>query len=150
MVFTDLGFTGTRNALVAWQTMTVLSMLDYHRALGFTRFHHGDCTGADEFAARWALDLGYYVICHPPEIATHRAFTYAHETRPPLPYLDRNTEIVRESHAGLAVPNSSVPRERSGTWSTIRKMVDARVPYWVVSPDRLWCGTPGRDTLVPQ
>jgi hypothetical protein len=139
-----LGYTGTRDTLTHWQVSMVEHMLRYHHALGYTKFHHGDCVGADEFAARQAYGLGYWVVAHPPTNEHLRAFAPAHEVRPALPYLERNQCIVMESHAALAVPDSEIPQPRSGTWSTINKLAVAGVPYWVIHPQGCWASTPTR------
>lgn len=145
---TSIGFTGTQNVLIAWQKKAIRSLLRYHRALGFTEFHHGDCVVADEFAATCAWKFGYHVVCHPPVNERLRAFTSYHEIRPALEYLDRNTEIVNDAHIGIAAPDSEVPKPRSGTWSTIRKMADIHLPRIVITPTTFWACTP--DNPLPK
>lgn len=138
VVRTDIGYTGTRESLTHFQIEQVGYFLRHHRNLGFTRFHHGDCIGADAYAAWVAYELGYWVISHPPANNRLRAFAKSHEVRPCVDYLIRNGHIVAESHLGLVVPHSELPVERSGTWSTLRRFSAAEVPYWVVSPTRIW------------
>lgn len=133
-----LGFTGTRNYLTRFQTERVEGFLGHYFRIGFTRFHFGDCVGADAYAAHVAWDLGYHLVCHPPVNDKLRAFSRAHEFRPPADYLIRNTHIVNESHLGLVVPHSEVPVEHSGTWSTLNKFARKGIPYLVVSPTRMW------------
>lgn len=145
---THLGFTGTRQAINAWQKHMVFQLLNYHYALGFRYFHHGGCVGADEFAATSAHRLGYTIIKHPPLKADLQANTMCHELRQPLPYLDRNTEIVRESVAGIAVPHTTESVVYSGTWSTIRKFHTANIPHWIITPIWCWSVIP-TDTGVP-
>lgn len=137
-----IGYTGTRQALTSFQVTMVESLLRYHYAIGYTEFHHGDCVGADEFAAVVAYDLGFRVVSHPPVYEHLRAFAKAHEIQAPLPYLERNTAIVQESQVALAVPNSELPKTGSGTWSTIRKFSQSRIPCWVIGPHRCWVSTP--------
>ena len=71
-------------------------------------FHHGDCKGADAAAAYLARKIGYYVVAHPPDIKTYRAFVNSHEEVPQKPYLERNRHIVEASNLILSVPRKMV------------------------------------------
>jgi hypothetical protein len=97
--------------------------IDRLRALliewGASELHHGDCVGFDAQAHEVAVSLGIRTVIHPPENPKARAFCEGDEVRSPLPYLDRNKNIVRETERMIAAPRG--PEElRSGTWSTVR------------------------------
>jgi hypothetical protein len=83
-------------------------------------FHHGDCVGADEQAAKLAAKFGYHIIGHPPIEASGRANFPSAIERDPKPFLARNLDIVRESELILATPKEYDEVRRSGTWATIR------------------------------
>ena len=134
----DLGFTGTRQHINPWQQYMLDQLLRYHRLLGFRRFHHGDCVGADAYAAMVAAQFGYYVIAHPPIDPKLRAYAHSHEIRDPKPYHNRNADIVSESDVGIVVPHTEVVVSHSGTWSTYAKMHAAELPCWVITPSSCW------------
>jgi hypothetical protein len=142
MTLVDLGFTGTRQRPTEWQIAMLRCHLAYHRGLGFTQFHHGDCVGADAIAAAIARELGYTIIGHPPDNDSLRAHYPSDRDEAPLPYQHRNEVIVLVAQAALAVPNTVDPQTRSGTWSTIRKLKLAKRPTWVIAPDRMWSVVP--------
>jgi hypothetical protein len=137
-----LGYTATREQINPWQSGTVENLLRYHFAIGFTEFHHGDCVGGDDFAARVAYSLGYRVISHPPLHSGLRAYAPAHFVHDPKPYHERNSDIVSSCSGAIGVPNTNTPRPRSGTWCTLVKLSSANIPYWVVSPSGMWAVTP--------
>lgn len=119
----NLGFTGTQyERYVTWDRQQELRRLlktFYDR--GFRHFHHGDCIGADEVAARIAREEDYIIVGHPPTIVTKRAYVKSDIWFEPMPYLKRNRVIVDVSAALLALPKKvNVEEQRSGTWSTIR------------------------------
>jgi hypothetical protein len=152
---THLGFTGTRHALTAWQMHMIDTLIRYHRMLGFTYFHAGDCVSADDFAMRTAYNHGFRVICHPPIRTTLRAYAPCHEMRMTKDYLTRNNEIVAESHAGIGVPNIEVTSVTgacnlagSGTWYTINRMIEARLPHWIVTPTTAYCSELARSSAL--
>jgi hypothetical protein len=111
-----VGVTGSRTGASPEQLSWLLSKLVDLRA---DVLHHGDCVGVDAQAHALALDLGLRVVVHPPSDPKHRAYCEGGELRPELPYLERDREIVRESQHLLALPAGS-PRQRSGTWATVR------------------------------
>lgn len=109
-----VGFTGTRRGLTAAQRDSL------RRELGnVTRFHHGDCVGADAEAHAIASALGAWRVSHPAAHA-QRAFTENDEERDPRPPLDRNHDIVDDSDELIACPGAYLEECRSGTWATVR------------------------------
>ena len=113
-----IGFTGSRTALIIPQNIWVTKRLKelYESDV---EFHHGDCIGKDESVHRLAKNLGYKIVIHPPKNNVLRAYCKGDEWRDPLPYIERNHEIVDETTVLLAIPD--VPEVmRSGTWATIR------------------------------
>ena len=121
-----IGFTGTREGMSGMQLEAVRQTLERIEARPFQRrlieFHHGDCIGADQEAARVAAALGMRIITHPPIEAGSRAFTqfsHACDVREAKPYLERNRAIVDECELLVAAPKGPEQR-RSGTWTTVR------------------------------
>lgn len=137
----DVGFTGTQHGMTDEQKQRISDLLYGLQSFGSihpaTRFHHGDCIGADVEAARIARSWGYRIIVHPPEAERKRAFNAGDEERTPLPYLERNHAIVHESRdMMLACPAGYDERIRgSGTWATIRFARKVNVPLIIVYPD---------------
>lgn len=119
-----IGFTGTQKGLTPNQkTKIVNSLIEITKDLPLNErmdFHHGDCIGADEEAFDLALELGFYIIQHPPINKYKRAFTDADEIREPKPYLERNHAIVDETDILIACPGETTEQLRSGTWATVR------------------------------
>jgi hypothetical protein len=85
-------------------------------------FHHGDCVGADAEAHDIAIDMGLYVVIHPPTDPKHRAWCEPNEMRDEFPYLERNHNIVDEAVNLFAAPGTNWEVRRSGTWATVRYM----------------------------
>lgn len=128
----SVGFTGTREGLTVPQTQALIRIFETPPYL----LHHGDCVGADAEVHEIARRAGVKtIIVHPPREDALRAFCTADELRLPLPYLDRNRNIVGESSILLAAPNSTRERKRSGTWSTVRYARRLRRPVLLVFPD---------------
>ena len=109
--------------------MSIPQMCAFHDAFKFIcldeeqhEFHHGDCVGADEQAHK--IISKFYpqviIVLHPPENNSSRAFCESKHSRAPLPYLDRNKEIVKETDFIFAAPKTNTEILRSGTWSTVR------------------------------
>lgn len=112
-----VGFTGTRIELTFKQVDALDGVLA--AVEGPAELHHGDCVGADAWAARRAAAFRYRVVSHPPTENGYRAWIPATEMREPKPYLERNRAIVDETERLIAVPDGP-ERVRSGTWSTVR------------------------------
>lgn len=103
-------------------------------------FHHGDCIGADNQAAKGARLAGFRIIGHPPAVSAKRAFFPSDELWPVADYLVRNRAIVNQSQEMLATPGEMTEQLRSGTWSTIRFARRIGKPCHVILPDgRLQC-----------
>lgn len=114
---TVVGFTGTQEGMSDYQKRVLRASLE-----GVRELHHGDCIGADAEADAIARELGITVVIHPPSDPKKRAFC----AKPgdvvwePLPYLERNHDIVDEADVVIGTPKSGVEVLRSGTWATIR------------------------------
>lgn len=130
---TILGFTGTRAGMTAAQEKVLVKVL---ARLKPSEVHHGDCIGADlEFHLRAAsLVPQPLIILHPPENGKQRSFCTADVVCEPLPYLQRNREIVQATNMLLATPGSEREVMRAGTWATIRYAREARKPSIVIYP----------------
>lgn len=129
-----VGFTGTRNGLTDPQTAALATLLV---SLAPLTLHHGDCIGADARAHEIALAAGWPIVLHPPSAHFLQAHCQAWtERREPLPYLERNQQIVRECSVLVACPDGP-ELARSGTWSTVRFARQMGRPVTVVWPDGL-------------
>ena len=129
-----VGVTGSRNLLVmASQFVEADQVLRALYRKGARELHHGDCVGADAHLANFARHIGYRLICHPPENSSKRAWVESDETRDPLPYLDRNQQIVDETDCLIAMPDGPEVL-RSGTWATVRRARAKGIPIKVIAP----------------
>jgi len=100
------------------------------------KFHHGDCEGGDVEGAACAIDLGYYIVCHPPISPRHRGwFKQNDETRVQYEYVVRDHHIVDESQVLIAAPHTSYEIVRSGTWTTMRYARSLKRKIYVIKPD---------------
>ena len=117
-----IGFTGTQEGLTKQQTQVLKEALEYYIELGWhTQFHHGDCIGADREFHNLAKEYGFYIVLHPPDISTKRAFcSDVRFTYPVKPYLERNHDIVNSSDVLIVCPKTKEEVIRSGTWATYR------------------------------
>lgn len=124
-----IGFTGTRLGMSARQLSELTKLLE---ALDVDEIHLGDCLGADAEAYMVARDLGITTIGHPPIKEQHRANLQYDRTQNPLPFLERNGEIVEASEFLIAAP--AMPRSpRGGTWFTVRYAERAGVPVQILN-----------------
>lgn len=134
----DVGFTGTQRGMTVEQWNTLCRMLNV-RAPG--TLHQGDCLGSDHHAVGAACLLRHQhgvvfrIICHPPDNSSKRAFAFADEVRPALPYLTRNKNIVHACQELIATPYEADEQLRSGTWSTVRYARRLGKPVHVILPD---------------
>lgn len=114
-----VGFTGTQHGMTNLQKLMFVGVL---ARLCPNQFHHGDCIGADAEADALVREHApkCFIVIHPPEDETKRAFCHAHKVMPPKPYLDRNRAIVFACEELVAAPQDRVEEIRSGTWMTIR------------------------------
>lgn len=136
-----VGFTGSRLGMTDAQAKSIVEIL---MAIKPAVVVHGDCVGADaDFDALVSEFKIAGVKCRieiRPGTDRHgrspyRAYTHNAATiHPPRSYLVRNEDIVKQSDALIACPGGTMPEQRSGTWSTVRKAVKHRVPVYIVMP----------------
>jgi hypothetical protein len=126
-----VGVTGTREGATEYQLNKLRSVLKY---LNGSEFHHGDCKGVDEQAAKIAKELGYKIICHPPSDDYLRAFFPYDETRDPAGYLKRDRAIVDECEILLVVPLQEEWQPKGGTWYTHDYAVKIYKPFNIIWP----------------
>ena len=132
----NFGFTGTQNGMTPLQKKAFWQFLrGYHSSNIIKEFHHGDCEGADKEAHDMAVYLGVYVVVHPPENSLKRAWCSGNREEKPLPYLKRNTEIVKACDMLIATPKEQEEVLRSGTWATIRRARKQNKPYLIICPE---------------
>lgn len=110
-----VGVTGTRSGMTETQFFLVKGFLE---SLKGAELHHGDCVGVDAEVAMLAQELGYKIVCHPPEKDDLRAYVPAHEMREPFSYFRRNRNIVDECDMLIVVPYQSSQQAHGGTWYT--------------------------------
>lgn len=128
-----VGFTASRTSRPDEQVTAMNEVFKLLWSSGYTTFHHGDCVGGD--VQGWLYATQYFrIVSHPPEIPTLRAFLAAVEVREPKPYLERNRDIVDETHVLVALPDGP-ERVRSGTWSTVRYAHKVARSVYVIWPD---------------
>lgn len=120
----SLGFTGTREGLSGYQRNVLKAVLKY-----YDEVHHGDCVGADDQFDDLAAAAGCSIIIHPPSNPKLRAYCHRKEdgaqrfVHKPLPYLDRNKDIVDDTDRTIGCPKEKYepkPARGQGTWSAIR------------------------------
>lgn len=130
------GFTGTRDGLTMKQKKALVDLLFM---LAPRQLQHGDCVGADAEVHDMALNLGIQVAIRPPDDPRLRAFCLTHNgyvvVHPEKPYLERNHDIVNDTHYLIACPNTRKPVLRSGTWATIRYASKRHKVVFLVYPD---------------
>lgn len=112
-----IGFTGTQEGMTLAQKTRFSAVI---RGLRPTEFHHGDCVGADAEAHDLAVGVAKKIVIHPPDSDAKRAFCPSKTVRSPRPYLERNQDIVNETHMLIAAPKANSEQLRSGTWATVR------------------------------
>ena len=127
-----VAFTGTRRGVTLPQSQALTTWLD--RCVRGT-FLHGDCIGADAYAAQRARDLGWMVECYPCTIAAKRAYAGGHVIHDPAPPLVRNRAMVDRCDVLVACPGEAIEQLRSGTWATIRYARKIGRPVVLVLPD---------------
>lgn len=133
-----IGFTGTRQRPTEAQRLALAKLLEMS---GAEELRHGDCTGADAVAHHIALALRELrglprIVIHPPVGEVYRANCQgADEVLPVQEYLIRNRAIVDATDRLVALPQSAVEKQRSGTWSTIRFARYRKKPVVIIFPD---------------
>jgi len=138
---THIGFTGTRRGMTSEQEAQLRTI--FHEVAGVdTVLHHGDCIGADYQAHKLAWYMGWRIEVHPCDIDNLRADSHIAYPSPTtivhpayLP-LTRDRHIVKASSKLIATPHGYREIKRgSGTWYTIRRGLDARIPVFIIFPD---------------
>jgi len=127
-----VGFTGTREGMTEAQKSTISAMLGEPR---ITWVHHGDCVGADAEFHKLAKDWDLWVTVHPPSDDRLRAFCQGNWVMAPLPYLDRNRNIVDASTILFAAPKETMEARKGGTWYTVRYARKIGREVMIVWPD---------------
>jgi hypothetical protein len=144
-----VGFTGTRNGMSDSQAYFFQHLLYTLKPI---KFHHGDCVGADS-NAHWLVtrfDSSIKIIGHPPILDMYRGYNTCDELRKEKKYLDRNYDIVDESHVLIACPKGSAEELRSGTWATIRYADKKGKEIYLISDSGIWRWKNGRRKLIRQ
>lgn len=126
-----VGITGTRSGMTAEQKFLVQGFL---ASVQGTELHHGDCVGADAEVAIMAQELGYRIVCHPPEKADLRAWVPADEMRDAFSYFRRNRNIVDECDVLLVVPYQNSHQTEGGTWYTFDYAIKKSVRTEIIWP----------------
>lgn len=126
-----IGITGTREGANEYQLEEVRAFLAEFKG---SELHHGDCKGVDEQVAAIAKELGYRIVCHPPESDYLRAYFPYDECREPLGYLRRDRNIVDETDMLIVVPLQNEWQPKGGTWYTHDYAKKKEKPYIVVWP----------------
>jgi hypothetical protein len=127
-----VGMTGTREGMSKEQKKEVKKILTDLKA---TKFHHGDCVGADAEAHAIAKKLGLFVTIHPPKEDALRAWCDGDIILRKYPYMKRNHNIVDGCDYLIATPATCIEEKRSGTWATIRYAIHVKKPLIVIYPD---------------
>lgn len=137
-----VGFTGTQKGMTRAQGESFCKIF---KKLNAIEFHHGDCIGADTHAHKIVDELfDAKIIIHPPTNKSKRAFSESNDIRKPLPYLDRNKNIVDSSYVIIATPAQHDEIIRSGTWSTIRYAKKLNKECYIIFPDGSVEKSPGK------
>jgi hypothetical protein len=127
-----VGVTGTREGATDEQ---ILRIIQYMFNLGAdNELHHGDCVGADIQVAAIAKELGWKIVCHPPEKTEYQGSFGGDELRPAKDYYTRNRNIVNETEVLMVVPKQSAPQKQGGTWYTHDYAVKNNKPVEVFYP----------------
>lgn len=152
-----IGFTGTGRAPLTQPQRERLA-LELARRVSpeGLEVHLGDCVHADaechELATRLReTGLPVRTVGHPPLDGSKRANCVYDEEREPREYLPRDEDIVREGEDELlACPRYWGEERRSGTWTTVRRGLEAGRTVLLIWPDgttadgREWYQTFGR------
>ena len=135
-----IGITGTREGMTDWQAKELCKVL---LELKGSELHHGDCAGVDIQAAAIAKELGYRIVCHPPESDYLRGFFPYDEAREPANYLKRDRAIVDACDVLLVIPLQMEWQPKGGTWYTHDYAKKTGKPFNVIWPEPLpWEGDP--------
>ena len=131
-----VGVTGTRNEITRKQFDALIDLiLKLDEAFPALEFHHGDCVGADDTAARLFKLRGIKIVCHPPIKEDLRAFSPSHEFREPKGYFERNRAIVDEVDFLIVIPKDMEHKDQGGTWYTHDYAVKKGKPLKILWPE---------------
>jgi len=129
-----VGVTGTQQGWTRHQKVAFTLLI---ADLDITEFHHGDCVGCDEQAARVVkkrFSLGI-LHCHPPDDPKKRAYVSGGTIYPEKPYLERNKDIARACELLIVLPKTAQYSIRSGTWHTYRCALAMDKGIIVIGPE---------------
>ena len=139
-----IGFTGTQEGCQSNQLAVLRHWLTKLSLLDFEWMRNGDCVGADaQAAAIWRDDLAMRLFIHPPVVRSKRAYLRHDDKTVPLPYLERNEDIVNASTLLVATPAEMSEQRRGGTWYTIRYANRRSKPHLIIFPDGSYVGRNG-------
>ena len=132
-----LGFTGRADGMSEPQRVGVRVILEE-----FISFYpnrqpvglHGDALGADKDFYDICEELGIPSWCRPCSGA-NRAHTGSKVVAEVTTPMVRNRAIVAESHLLIATPPTPEFIKHSGSWATLKYMVKAAKPVFLVKPD---------------
>ena len=137
-----LGFTATRKGCTSAQLKSAAEVLERLRP---SLVNQGCCLGGDaELTQLLVMKIAdeslpeCTVVGHPSTnkgMTSEVALTLCDEVHQPLPPLERNGNIVANSEALLACPETAEEVVRSGTWATIRKARKHGLPIYLILPD---------------
>lgn len=158
-----VGFTGTRNGMTDAQRRRVLEIVQTLHGLGYMRYIHGGCMGADfdfheivtanPYRAEVRVYPSNYWKTYPPQVRTalggKKPTDAAVQTAwyslgatfvaAPAPPLDRNCLMMRyTAECGgvvIATPKSFEEEQRSGTWHAVRRVRALKAKLHIVWPD---------------
>jgi hypothetical protein len=128
-----IGVTGTRSGMTEYQKKEVTTMLAKFGSSNY--LHHGDCVGVDVEVAQIARELGYHIICHPPEKDDLRGFFYSDSYELPKSYFARNRDIVDSTDFLFVVPYQMEWQLNGGTWYTHDYAVKKKKPLKIFWPE---------------
>lgn len=127
-----VGVTGTRSGMTQGQRAQAYQFLVDAQGV---ELHHGDCVGVDVEVAELARDLGYKIVCHPPEIDSLRGYADYDVTHNPKSYFARNRDIVDECDILLVIPYQTSHQTQGGTWYTHDYALKKNKPVHVIFPE---------------
>lgn len=129
-----IGFTGTQKGLTTKQLISLKEFLDTVQ-YKILEFHHGDCIGADTEFHNICSEYYSNIIIHPPIYENKRSFCKGTIILDKKDYLDRNHDIVDDTHVLLVCPKEYKEQLRSGTWATFRYAVKKNKPIFIFYPN---------------
>lgn len=130
-----IGVTGTRKG-AAPQQFSALTMA----IILADEIHHGACIGVDAQAHTIGGRHDKRIVVHPP-INTSKMMlqrrTTAQTWLEPREYLQRDRDIVDSVRLLIAVPETSLPQQHSGTWYAINYARQQHIPTVIIRPERV-------------